>query len=161
MTASDATPPAGFAAADLRLLDVIRGHDRGLRTVLCTLARHGVALRRDQPQRATTWLDELAPHPMFKGGQFLFDLLEWEDFMLDGDAPPVLGANAVRLTLDRLAAALRVVGAGLEGIPIAPVTIDLAGADSAEDLPALEAGFYLYHDVVLGALSLWVDIPKA
>ena len=34
-------------------------------------------------------------HPYYKGGQFLFDLLEWEDFMLDGEPPPLLDEAAL------------------------------------------------------------------
>ncbi|WP_433271378.1 hypothetical protein ACQPZF_12235 [Actinosynnema sp. CS-041913] len=61
-----------------------------LREVLCTLARRGVAIRQDEPRRARQILDALAPWPFYKGGQVLFDLLEWEDFMVDGEPPPVL-----------------------------------------------------------------------
>jgi len=155
------TPPsppddAGFGPADLHLLAAIRQHDLGLRAVLCTLARHGVALRRDQPWRAKAWLDELAPHPMFKGGQFLFDLLEWEDFMLEGVAPPPLDGPALQQALQRLTATLRGISAGL-GSPMpaaGPVNIDAASAGAGLELPALQSSFYLYHDVVLGALAL-------
>ena len=78
--APPAEPPsasAGFVPADLLLLATLRRHDQALRAVLCTLARHGVALRRDAPGRSAAWLDALSVHPVFKGGQFLFDLLEW------------------------------------------------------------------------------------
>ena len=157
--AAPTEPPsasAGFAPADLLLLATIRRHDQALRAVLCTLARHGVALRRDAPGRSAAWLDALSPHPVFKGGQFLFDLLEWEDFMLDGDAPPTLDGPAVQHALDRLAAGLRSLAAGLDQPPGAALTIDIgAPAAPGHALPALEAGFYLYHDVVLGALALW------
>ena len=142
-----------LGAADFQLLSAIRRHDLGLRTVLCTLARHGVALRRDQPARAQTWLDELAPHPMFKGGQFLFDLLEWEDFMLDGPAPPTLDGPALQLALARLTDSLRALSAALGGQPApATVTADVPGAGL--ELPELESSFYMYPDVVLGVLAL-------
>jgi uncharacterized repeat protein (TIGR01451 family) len=72
----------------------------GLRAVLCTLARRGVAIRQDDPQRARHILDALASWPFYKGGQFLFDLLEWEDFMIDGEPPPVLSRAELGALLD-------------------------------------------------------------
>jgi len=39
-------------------------------------------MRRDEPERARGLLEALGVWPLYKGGQFLFDLLEWEDFML-------------------------------------------------------------------------------
>ncbi|HEX7440088.1 MAG TPA: hypothetical protein VF319_08300 [Caldimonas sp.] len=149
-----------FGPADERLLQALRVHDEGLRALLCTLARRGVALRRAAPQRAGRWLDELAPHPLFKAGQFLFDLLEWEDFMLDGAPPPLLDANTVRVALDRVTQLLRSIGAALDGEAATAMTIDLAaGADGAR-LPALESSFYLFQEVVLGAISLLAQ-PQA
>ncbi|MEU4449183.1 hypothetical protein AB0K14_28465 [Actinosynnema sp. NPDC050801] len=71
-----------------------------LRGVLCTLARRGVAVRRDDPRRARQILDALAPWPFYKGGQFLFDLLEWEDFMIDGEPPPVVSRAELVALLD-------------------------------------------------------------
>ncbi|QQQ74022.1 DUF11 domain-containing protein [Saccharothrix sp. 6-C] len=71
-----------------------------LRGVLCTLARRGVAVRRDDPRRARQILDALAPWPFYKGGQFLFDLLEWEDFMIDGEPPPILSRAELGALLD-------------------------------------------------------------
>jgi hypothetical protein len=81
----------------------------------------------------------LSVHPFYKGGQFLFDLLEWEDFMLDGPAPVVLEAT-------ELAEALRPL-LGLLGQVVPP--LPAFGA-----LPPLEAGFYLYRDVALGLVWL-------
>lgn len=147
----------GFESADLRLLEAIRVQDQGLRALLCTLARRGVALRRSAPQRARRWLDELSVHPLFKGGQFLFDLLEWEDFMLEGDSPALLDANAARVALERIAGVLRALSAGLDGRAQEPVALDPLASLRPEAMPALEAGFYLYHDVVLGAVSLLVE----
>lgn len=140
--------------ADLRLLDAIHLHDRSLRALLCTLARHGVALRRAAPVRAQAWLDRVASHPYFKGGQFLFDLLEWEDFMLDGDAPPVLEADAARVALGRLAQGLRALVAAIDGEEVAQALAAMEGEPAGEALPSLEPGFYLFHDVVLGAVAL-------
>ena len=54
------------------------------------MARRGVAIRQTTPRRARAILDALAPWPFYKGGQFLFDLMEWEDMMIDGEPPPVL-----------------------------------------------------------------------
>jgi uncharacterized repeat protein (TIGR01451 family) len=80
---------AALTSRDRTTLDFLQDHNTRLRSVLCTLARRGVAIRQDEPDRAGQILDALAPWPFYKGGQFLFDLLEWEDFMLDGDPPPV------------------------------------------------------------------------
>jgi hypothetical protein len=143
-----------FGPADLDLLSAIRGHDGNLRALLCTLARTGVALRNASPKRAQRWLDELSVHPLFKGGQFIFDLLEWEDFMLDGEAPPLLDGNTARVALDRVAASLRAFTASFEGREPAAVEIDLSILGRGPALPELQAGFYLYHDVVLGAISM-------
>jgi hypothetical protein len=153
-------PHDAFGPADLRLLDAIRLHDRSLRVLLCTVARHGVALRLSAPARAQAWLDQLASHPYFKGGQsyfkggqFVFDLLEWEDFMLDGDAPPLLDADAAGAALDRIAQGLRSIAAAIDAEQVATVHA-IFGARADEDLPPLESGFYLFHDVVLGAIAL-------
>ncbi|NUT46320.1 MAG: hypothetical protein HOV94_03220, partial [Saccharothrix sp.] len=71
-----------------------------LREVLCTLARRGRAIRLTEPRRARRILDALAPWPFYKGGQFLFDLLEWEDFMIDGEPPRVLSRAELGALLD-------------------------------------------------------------
>lgn len=151
---------SAFEPADLALLDALRQHDQGLRAILCTLARQGMALRRSAPARAAAWLDQLAPHPLLKGGQFLFDLLEWEDFMLDGAAPALLDAQSLRTVLDRLAGVLRGVGAALDGA--APAPARSAGAETVADdsLPPLNASRYLFHEVVLGAVALLTTPPK-
>jgi hypothetical protein len=52
--------------------------------VLCTLARRGGHVRETDPARARQILDELSRSPLYRGGQFLFDLLELEDFMVNG-----------------------------------------------------------------------------
>ena len=86
-------------------------------------------------------------------GQFLFDLLEWEDFMLDGPAPPTLDGPALQLALARLTDSLRALSAALGGQPApATVTADVPGAGL--ELPELESSFYMYPDVVLGVLAL-------
>lgn len=152
------TPPASgdddpLGPPDRALMEAIRAHDAGLRTLLCTLARHGLAMRRAQPTRAQVWLDALAPHPYYKGGQFLFDLLEWEDFMLDGEAPPVLDAAAVVRALDRIAQALRAAGAEIDGQASGP-TIQTVAPAPEDTLPLLAGDLYLFPCVVLGALAL-------
>jgi len=45
----------------------------------------------------------LSPFPYYKAGQFLFDLLEWEDFMLDGPEPPIVPTVLDAASLGRLA----------------------------------------------------------
>ncbi|MYS80637.1 hypothetical protein [Embleya scabrispora] len=118
------------------------------RAGLCTLARHGAAVRRDHPERADALADALACWPLYKAGQFLFDLLEWEDFMLDGDPPPPLplgeAVNVAGVPLRRL----RRLAAG--GAIEAPGAVR---APTAEELPPLDAGTYLYRDVMIGALT--------
>jgi hypothetical protein len=124
---------------DAALRQMLAQRNEIMRQALCTLARLGVAFRRAEASRARGWADELSVHPFYKGGQFLFDLLEWEDFMLDGPPPVVLEAA-------ELAEALRPL-LGLLGQVVPP--LPAFGA-----LPALEAGFYLYRDVVLGLVWL-------
>ena len=69
---------------DVRLIERIQQATRGARVLLCTLARRGKALERDQPERAALLLTALRPHPLYKGGRLAFDMLEIEDLMLDG-----------------------------------------------------------------------------
>lgn len=174
-----------------------------LRACLCTLARHGVALREREPRRAQALLAQVECWPLYKGGQFLFDLMEWEDLMLDGDPPPLMStehirasctlpvqwiaagtapgpgpaqlipgqrvATALGLPLRMLTTAARAALTGaaqdltdLLATPFAqPAGDHPSEADGdprsdtgQEDLPTLEAGFYLYRDVVLGALTV-------
>jgi hypothetical protein len=139
-------PPANhFDARDEWLRDLLETQNLGVRSVLCTLARHGVAFRQREPERAGRWVEVLSPHPLFKGGQFLFDLLEWEDFMLDGEPPILLDPARLILVLDRLARAF--------GVEIEPRVWAAATGQSQDDLPPLQPGFHLYRDVVLGLLA--------
>jgi hypothetical protein len=115
-----------------------------LRAALCTMARIGVAFRQAEPERAREWADRLAPHPLYKAGQFLFDLTEWEDFMLDGP-PPAAAAGAAAILFLRAARLL--------GVSPPDPSAALAATDMA-NLPQLEPGFYLYRDVVLGLVSI-------
>lgn len=152
--ADDSAP---FMSADRSLLAAFARHDSVLRALLCTLARRGAALRRDAPARARAWTDALCVHPYYKGGQFLFDLLEWEDFMLDGDPPPLLDDTAIAAALGRVTQVLRAFGAALDGRPVeesaaaapAAATLDQA----APDWPALAGSAFLYPDAVLGAID--------
>jgi hypothetical protein len=129
-----------------------------LRGAACTLARRGVAFRLADPDRAEAIVAELAPSPIFKAGQFLFDLLEWEDFMVDGAPPAIVPTTLDPLALRRLAGLLEHIRGYIDGGVVpgqygsAPVElVPFSAADEA--LPPLEAGFYLYHDVVLGLVA--------
>lgn len=141
---------------DLRVLEAWRRGGVWTRGVLSTLARRGIAFRHAHPERAEVLIRSLQRDPLYKGGQFLFDLMEWEDFMLDG--PP---AELVRTTLDpasltRLAGFLHKVRAHLDGAlngaPTSAVEVMALPATPEESLPPMEGGFYLYEDVVLGVV---------
>ena len=156
-------PTAGedtLGDADRAVLARIDEGNTWLRAVLCTLARRGTLLRQEEPERAAPLLEALSRWPWFKGGQFLFDLMEWEDFMVDGPPPPlvasVLGSGSVR----RIASALAGTRALLDDAAARAfddarrayeqLTVDIAAAE--EHLPALQPGLYLYRDVVLGVV---------
>lgn len=134
------------------------------RSVLCTLARRGVALRRREPARADALIDAVSTWPWFKAGQFLFDLMEWEDFMVDGEPPPVIPTVLDATALARFSKLLGQLQGVLDGAATGPVPpmqhVEVAGADAgggglggAEELPELEQGFHLYRDVVLGVFT--------
>ncbi|MFB7666945.1 hypothetical protein ACFC1R_23850 [Kitasatospora sp. NPDC056138] len=190
----DASGSDPLTDTDHKALAFLTRTNSHLRACLCTLARHGVYLRDREPDRAQSLLTVLAPWPLFKAGQFLFDLMEWEDFMIDGDPPPLTPTDRIlaqvglplrwmassatatapglvrALPVQNTAAALDLpirwfaatARAALEGAaddltrllprpaPAPASEADLRG--EAKDLPPLEAGFYLYRDVVLGAL---------
>ncbi|WP_030342525.1 hypothetical protein [Streptomyces sp. NRRL S-1022] len=202
---SDPTATGPLTPTDHRAFAFLGHVNSGLRRCLCTLARHGVALRREAPERARLLLDTVRPWPLYKGGQFLFDLMEWEDLMVDGAPPPVMPTerivSACTLPVQLIAAATEEAPAAARLVPGQRTTAafdlplrlltstarsallgaaqdltDLLGtpahptgaggdtahiADTAPDpegteaeLPPLEAGFYLYEDVVLGALAV-------
>ncbi|MET9733481.1 hypothetical protein ABZZ79_23350 [Streptomyces sp. NPDC006458] len=228
-TTENPPPPADTTAAgpltptDHRALAFIGQVNCSLRACLCTTARHGVALRRGDPERARALLDTVRPWPLYKGGQFLFDLMEWEDLMVDGDLPPLVPAEkivaACTLPVQWLAAATADAPAATRLVPgqrtaaaldlplrllastartaflgAAQDLTDLLGTPGAgeasgpattpepepeaeprpesesgsesgsgserepgapateTELPPLEAGFYLYEDIVLGSL---------
>jgi len=145
---------------DLRAIQVIQHGNEWLRAILCTLARRGAAFRKLFPERAKEILMILTPLPYYKAGQFLFDLMEWEDFMVDGPPPPVLTTALDARALKRLASLLNTIQATLDGSQSQTSPPDLFGqllqveisnlVVDDRQLPPLEAGFYLYQDVVLG-----------
>ncbi|KUO00029.1 hypothetical protein [Streptomyces caeruleatus] len=134
------TPESGAASGsggttesqDAAFLDLVRRGNARTRAVLCTLARHGVALRRDEPERAARLLEALGVWPVYKGGQFLFDLLEWEDFMLDGDPPPPIRPQDLAASL-RLP--LRLLSEAVDAAPTMLQTGPLHRTAAAFDLP--------------------------
>lgn len=145
---------------DRELLEEVAKGNAWLRSVLCTLARRGTKIRREQPERAAELLDALAVWPWFKAGQFLFDLMEWEDFMVDGPVPPELPSALDALAWERLARRLRELQGLLDGA--ARQDADLLGvaeqlhisvAEAAAELPPLEPGMHLYRDVALGVVA--------
>jgi hypothetical protein len=143
-----------FAAGDLPLLAALGRHNTLLCAVLCMLARRGAAMRRDEPARERAWTEVLSVYPHCKDGQFLFDLLEWQDFMLDGNAPPVLDDAALAAALDRASQALEALSAALEGQPGGVAAEAAADAmPGADNLPPLAGDVFLYPDVVPGAIA--------
>lgn len=132
----------GLTPSDRALLALVAGQDDVLRSGLSTLARLGVRVRRADPDRAETLVLQFETHPFYKAGQTLFDLFEFEDFMLDGDLAPADADNLVKI-VQPLAAWM-----GLSGI----------SAPDLSDLPLLEAGFYLFRDVAIGLISLGSDL---
>jgi Lamin Tail Domain len=154
---NDTSRGAGPITPDDRaFLEGVREENVWMRSVLCTLARRGVAFRRRHPDRAGMLLDALASWPMYKAGQYVFDLLELEDFMLDGDEPALVQTTLDRVALHRVAGLVRSLHRYVDGAvgpqeptpeqsPLAP-----PNGTPDPDLPPLEAGFYLYQDVVLG-----------
>lgn len=130
--------------SDDALYGQLLSRNQALRAELCTVARIGVAFRQVEPDRARAWADRLAVHPAYKAGQFLFDLTEWEDFMLDGP-PASASAGSAAIMFARAA---RIMGLAVPDPGAALAALDMA------NLPALEPGFYLYRDVVLGLVSI-------
>jgi hypothetical protein len=171
---------------DRAQLEAIGRANAWVRGVACTLARRGVAFREADAPRSRALLDALSTWPAYRAGQLLFDLLELEDFMVDGEQPDAVATALPPVAMQRLADLLRALQRHLDGAPpdivaigLAPAALQrLAGvvravkrqidgalrgshdghaaavyplvADLAAPLPPLEAGFYLYDDVVLG-----------
>lgn len=140
---TDAIPTPAFEQSDRDLLALFTAQSEGLRAGLVMLARIGVGWRRAAPERCRSWIAQVETHPLYKGGQTLFDLLELEDFMLDGS--PEGSADALADLLASIARAL--------GIPA-------VAAPAPADLPPLEAGFYLYRDVALGLVSALLETRR-
>ncbi|MHB9860802.1 hypothetical protein [Streptomyces sp. YIM S03343] len=215
MTTTAPTPPPAeptdtgpLTSTDHRAFAFLGQVNSCLRQCLCTLARHGVALRLHEPERARVLLDTVRPWPFYKGGQFLFDLMEWEDLMLDGEPPPLMPperiistftlpvhwiaaataqapgaaklipgqriATALDLPLRLLVATARTAFQGAaqdltdllspqtphtgpddtapEPTPEAEPETSAADEHADVEPPPLQAGFYLYEDITLGAL---------
>lgn len=153
-----------FEASDLNLLATLDAGNTWLRSALCTLARRGTQLRQQQPDRARAIIGALGPWPWFKAGQFVFDLMEWEDFMVDGPPPPPLNglltsANWAQIEnlLTKIRALIHTVqGAGSPDEVTAEQFV--AQLDDTH-LPALEPGLHLYRDVVLGIWASAAALP--
>lgn len=156
MTSSSQTPPGNqLQSEDLATLSEIQRSSEWLRAILCTLARRGVAFRQAHAARAQQILQILAPLPLYKGGQFLFDLMEWEDFMLDGISPDVVPTTLDARSLRRISVLLNSLKSSLDGAfaddNLQPLRLEVSPPTAQDqNLPPLEAGFYLYQDVVLG-----------
>lgn len=147
--------PDGLSPADLRLLADLSLGNEWIRALLCTLARRGTWLRRTNSRRAQALIDNMTPWPIFKAGQFLFDLLEWEDFMVTGSAPEPLEGALDTIALARITRLLQLLAAQFDGtiaVNIPPRDMEPISMPEAADLPILEPGFYLYQDVVLGII---------
>ncbi len=144
----------------------------GGRALLCTLARLGKALRRDQPARAEMLLLASQAHPLYKGGRLLFDLLELEDLMLEGPPPEPLDyealTGALRSTTGAFADLVRALvgfaaelSRSVEAEPAAatpeleplPTQVEQEPSPSWQDLPQLDASEYLYDWIALGIVS--------
>jgi hypothetical protein len=82
--------------ADAQLVAQIQQATHGGSRLLCTLARRGKALERDEPERAGFLLMAVRLHPLYKGGRLAFDMLEIEDLMLEDST--VDSINTVELT---------------------------------------------------------------
>jgi hypothetical protein len=111
--------------AELLLLQRFGRGQSWLRALACTLARRGAAYRADNPDGTQTVIEVLGRSPLYKSGQFLFDILEWEDFMLDGPPPPVVPVTLDAVVLERLVRMLESVAEQLGG------ALDAFGPDGA------------------------------
>jgi hypothetical protein len=146
---------SGFTPEETDTLAAIARGNEWLRAVLCTLARRGIGYRQAQPDRAREIIRLFSPYPFYKAGQFLFDLMEWEDFMLDGPAPPILPTVFDERALAHLSHLLHSVRRGLDGSILEEMESVLSPpADGLpdENLPPIEPSLYLYQDVILGSI---------
>jgi len=154
-SSNDHSPDEFLQQEEIVVLESLQSGSEWLRAVLCTLARRGIDFRQKQPTRAKLILDALSTSPFYKSGQFLFDLMEMEDFMLDGPPPEIISTTLDATTLTRLALLFNTIKGHLDGatesLSLDNIKLQLVpGATSHENLPPFEAGFYLYQDVVLG-----------
>lgn len=135
-------------ARDVRLIAQIREATDGAARLLCTLARRGKALEREEPQRMAFLLTSVRTHPLYKGGRLAFDMLEIEDLILDGStlAPmstreiiQVLNAGAHRFGATLIRMESRTVDAAAAAPPLGVDTNADAGGPPATDARADEA----------------------
>ncbi len=144
-------------AEDIAKFAAIQRTNEGLRAVLCTLARRGVAFRQSYPERAQAILRTLSTYPLYKGGQFLFDLMEWEDFMLDGVPPEIVSIDFLGTLPESISNLFKSLGNYLNPASNESLTNHQPDeptlSSSGSQLPVLESSFYLYQDVVLGWFS--------
>ncbi len=148
---------------DLAKFAAIQRTNEGLRAVLCTLARRGIAFRQTYPERAEAILKMLSIYPVYKGGQFLFDLMEWEDFMLDGDPPEIISTDFLGSLPESISNLFQSLGNYLnpenyDGLTFSQPNEPILNI-SEDQLPILESSFYLYQDVVLGWFSTLPATP--
>ena len=155
MSSSSTDPESHLRAEDIALLESLRSGGEWLRAILGTLARRGRSFRNADPERTRALLDALSVYPWYKGGQFLFDLMEWEDFLIDGPPPMLVPTTLDAATLSRLAAIFEQVrlhfdsATKQQGVGI-QISNSLA---TDQDLPDVEPGMYLSEDVVLGIIQ--------
>jgi hypothetical protein len=106
--------------ADVQLIEQILQTTKGGSRLLCTLARRGKALERDEPRRAALLLDAVRFHPLYKGGRLTFDMLEIEDLMLDGSPAESMTTSELSQVLSagarNLVDALRRMGSGPQAV---------------------------------------------
>ncbi len=118
--------------ADVQLIEQIGQATQGGSRLLCTLARRGKVLERDEPQRARFLLDGVRLHPLYKGGRLAFDMLEIEDLMLERPSPDSMSTGELIQVLStdvsHLPEALRRMGLGAEEGRGRPATDVLAQA---------------------------------
>lgn len=177
-TATTGNGHEGFTLStdDQALLVRFGRGQRWLRAVLCTLARRGGHISETDPERARHIVDELSRSPLYRGGQFLFDLLELEDFMVDGEPPPPMPTLLDETALRRIGQALRRLrsAVGTTAVTLAEQlgdnTESVRGGETSlerrrrrkEGLAALDlacadrpiaAHIYLYADVAVGIIA--------
>ena len=144
-------------AEDIAKLIAIQGSNQGLRSILCTLARRGIAFRQNHPERARAILRTLSTYPFYKGGQFLFDLMDWEDFILNEPLPEIVLTDL----LETLPPSIYNFFNALENYlnpttyeNLIPPQLDEQNLRFSEIQIILpENSFYLYEDIVLGYLT--------